>query len=125
MSVQYAKERQQFGRPIGSFQAIKHRCADMLVKVESIRSLVFYGSRLIGNEADAAELPVVASMAKAYCSDAYFEVAGDTIQIHGGIGFTWEHDAHLFFKRAAATRLMFGEPSEHRDAMVRRMELKP
>jgi alkylation response protein AidB-like acyl-CoA dehydrogenase len=118
MSVAYAGARVQFGRPIGSFQAIKHRCADMQVRVESVRSLVFYASRLAASGEGRGELPTVASMAKAFCSDAFFEVAADAIQIHGGLGFTWEHDAHLFFKRATASRLMFGDPVFHRDRLV-------
>jgi alkylation response protein AidB-like acyl-CoA dehydrogenase len=117
MAVQYAKDRQQFGRPIGSFQAIKHKCADMLVKVDGATSAVFYASRVIGTP-DEVELPAVASLAKAYCSDAFFDVAGDNIQIHGGIGFTWEHDAHLFFKRATTSRLLFGDPHQHRELML-------
>ena len=123
MSVDYAKNRQQFGRPIGSFQAIKHKCADMLVEVEAARSVVFYASRLAGSEADRRELGVVASLAKAYCTDAYFHAAGECLQIHGGIGFTWEHDAHLFFKRASASRLMFGDPTLHRELVAQRLGL--
>jgi alkylation response protein AidB-like acyl-CoA dehydrogenase len=125
MSVEYAKARIQFGRPIGSFQAIKHKCADMHVKVEAATSLVFYASRIAGSEQERSELPVVASMAKSYCSDSFFEVAADTIQIHGGIGFTWEHDAHLFFKRATVSRLMFGSPSVHRERLIQRLALTP
>ncbi|HEX6476456.1 MAG TPA: acyl-CoA dehydrogenase family protein, partial [Acidimicrobiales bacterium] len=98
MSVEYAKERVQFGRPIGSFQAIKHKCADMLLEVESAKSAAYYAGWAAADSSD--ELPVVASLAKAYCSDAYFHAAAENIQIHGGIGFTWEHDAHLYFKRA-------------------------
>jgi alkylation response protein AidB-like acyl-CoA dehydrogenase len=123
MSVEYAKNRQQFGRPIGSFQAIKHKCADMLVQVEAARSIIFYASRLAGSEADRQELGVVAPLAKAYCTDAYFQAAGECLQIHGGIGFTWEHDAHLFFKRASSSRLMFGEPSLHREQVAQRLGL--
>ncbi len=120
MAVQYAKDRVQFGRPIGSFQAIKFKCADMLVRVDSAASAVFYASRLIGTP-DEYELPVVASLAKAYCADAFFEVAAENIQIHGGIGFTWEHDAHIYFKRATCSRLLFGQPDEHRELMLQRI----
>ncbi len=98
MSVEYAKVRVQFGRPIGSFQAIKHKCADMLLEVESAKSAAYYAAWAAAEDND--ELPVVASLAKAYCSDAYFQAAAENIQIHGGIGFTWEHPAHLYFKRA-------------------------
>src|SRR5262249_34864469 len=101
MSVEYAKMRQQFGRPIGSFQAIKHRCAGMLRRVESARAAAYYAAWAAAE--DAGELPAVASLARAYCSEAYSWAAGETIQIHGGIGFTWEHDAHLYFKRAKAS----------------------
>jgi alkylation response protein AidB-like acyl-CoA dehydrogenase len=123
MSVEYAKQREQFGRPIGSFQAIKFKCADMLVRIEGARSIVFYASRLAGSEPDRHEIPVVASMAKAYCTDAYFDAAAECLQIHGGIGFTWEHDAHLFFKRASSSRLLFGSPEAHRERVVERLGL--
>ena len=95
MAVQYAKDRVQFGRPIGSFQAIKHKCADMLLEVESAKSAAYYASWCASEMND--ELPSVASLAKAYCSEAYFHCAAENIQIHGGIGFTWEHPAHLYF----------------------------
>ncbi|MEM7276191.1 MAG: acyl-CoA dehydrogenase family protein, partial [Actinomycetota bacterium] len=97
MAVQYAKDRVQFGRPIGSFQAIKHKCADMLLEVESAKSAAYYAGWAASELND--ELPSVASLAKAYCSEAYFHAAAENIQIHGGIGFTWEHPAHLYFKR--------------------------
>ena len=112
MVVAYAKQRHQFGRLIGSFQAIKHKAADVLLKVESARAAAYYGAWAVA--ADSAEVPAVASLAKAYCSDAYFAAAAENIQIHGGIGFTWEHDAHLHLKRAEATRLWLGDPSWHR-----------
>ena len=102
MAVAYAKERVQFGRPIGSFQAIKHKCANMMVEVESARSASYYAGCVAAEDGD--ELPVVASLAKAYCSDAYFRCAADSLQIHGGVGFTWEYDVHLYFKRAKSTR---------------------
>jgi alkylation response protein AidB-like acyl-CoA dehydrogenase len=119
MSVQYAKDRIQFGRPIGSFQAIKHKCADMLLEVESAKSAAYYGSWCAAEDND--ELPVMASLAKAYCSDAYFHAAAENIQIHGGIGFTWEHPAHLYFKRAKTTELLFGDPSYHRELLAQRI----
>jgi alkylation response protein AidB-like acyl-CoA dehydrogenase len=113
MSVEYAKIRLQFGRPIGSFQAIKHMCADLLLEVESARSAAYYAAWAAEEQSD--ELPLVASLAKAFCSEAYFRAAADNIQIHGGIGFTWEHDAHLYYRRAKSTELMLGTPSEHRE----------
>jgi alkylation response protein AidB-like acyl-CoA dehydrogenase len=121
MSVAYAKERRQFGRPIGSFQAVKHACADMLVEVESARSAAYYA----GWAASAAdpELRIAAPLAKAYCADAYYSVAAETIQVHGGIGFTWEHDAHLYFKRAKTTQLMLGDSSAWRAELADRIGL--
>ena len=119
MAVQYAKDRVQFGRAIGSFQAIKHKCADMLLQVESARSAAYYAAWAAADGSD--ELPVVASLSKAYCSEAYFNAAAENIQIHGGIGFTWEHDAHLYFKRAKADELLFGDPTYHRELLARRI----
>ncbi|HEY1634975.1 MAG TPA: acyl-CoA dehydrogenase family protein [Acidimicrobiales bacterium] len=121
MSVEYAKERVQFGRPIGSFQAIKHKCADMLLEVESAKSAAYYAGWAAADSSD--ELPVVASLAKAYCSDAYFHAAAENIQIHGGIGFTWEHDAHLYFKRAKSSELFLGDPTYHRELLAQRIGL--
>jgi alkylation response protein AidB-like acyl-CoA dehydrogenase len=123
MSVEYAKVRTQFNRPIGSFQAIKHRCADMLVSVECARSASLHASRIASAPADDDELAVAASMAKAFCSEAYLRCAGDAIQIHGGIGFTWDHDAHLFFKRAKSSSQLLGAPAHHRDGIARRIGL--
>ena len=119
MSVEYAKVRVQFGRPIGSFQAIKHKCADMLLEVESAKSAAYYAGWAAAELND--ELPVVASLAKAYCSDAYFHAAAENIQIHGGIGFTWEHDAHLYFKRAKSSELLLGDPTYHRELLAQRI----
>ncbi|MFI0444371.1 acyl-CoA dehydrogenase family protein [Actinomadura sp. 6N118] len=116
MTVEYAKVRHQFGRPIGSFQAIKHRCADMFVQVESARSAVLQAAATA--DEDPGELPVAAALAKAFCSDAYFHTAGESIQIHGGIGFTWEHDAHLYFKRAKSSQELFGPPAHHRGRLA-------
>ena len=118
-SVEYAKTRIQFGRPIGSFQAIKHKCADMLLEVESARSAAYYAGWAAAEDSD--ELPVVASLAKSYCSEAYFHAAAENIQIHGGIGFTWEHDAHLYFKRAKSSELLFGDPAYHRELLAQRI----
>jgi len=121
MSVEYAKQRIQFGRPIGSFQAIKHKCADMLLRVESARSASYYAGWAAAT--DDAELPVLASLAKAYCSDAYFHCAAEAIQIHGGVGFTWEYDVHLYFKRAKSSETLFGDAAYHRELVARRIGL--
>ena len=121
MAVGYAKTRHQFGRPIGSFQAIKHRCADLLLEVESLRSAVAYAAAAVAE--DSAEVPVVAALAKAYASDVYFHVAAENIRIHGGIGFTWEHDAHLYFKRAKSSELLLGDASYHREHLAERIGL--
>jgi alkylation response protein AidB-like acyl-CoA dehydrogenase len=118
MAVEYAKVRHQFGRPIGSFQAVKHKCADMLIEVESAKSAAYYGMWAATELND--ELPAVASLAKAYCSDAYFRCAAENIQVHGGIGFTWEHPAHLYFKRAKSSQLLFGDPDYHRELFAQR-----
>ncbi len=118
-AVEYAKVRVQFGRPIGSFQAIKHKCADMLLEVESAKSAAYYGLWCAAEQND--ELPSVASLAKAYCSEAYFHATAENIQIHGGIGFTWEHPAHLYFKRAKSSELLFGDPTYHRELLAQRI----
>lgn len=119
MSVEYAKARIQFGRPIGSFQAIKHKCADMLVDVESAKSAAYYAAWAAAHDRD--ELRVAAPLAKAFCGDAYFHAAAETIQIHGGIGFTWEHDAHLYFKRAKSSQLLFGDSFAFREILAERI----
>jgi alkylation response protein AidB-like acyl-CoA dehydrogenase len=119
MAVEYAKVRVQFGRPIGSFQAIKHKCADMLLEVESAKSAAYYGMWSASEMND--ELPSVASLAKAYCTEAYFHATAENIQIHGGIGFTWEHPAHLYFKRAKSSELLFGDPTYHRELLAQRI----
>jgi len=112
LSVAYAKDRVQFGRPIGSFQAVKHRCADMLVDVEGMRSSVWWAAWCL--EADDPDRSVAASTAKAWCSDAAKRVMASGLQVHGGIGFTWEHDLHLFLKRAHLDQVCFGDGSAHR-----------
>lgn len=113
MAVEYAKVRVQFGRPIGSFQAIKHRCADNYVNLEMARAAAAYAAqRLSDGDDDAA---VLASVAKAFCSDVYLTAAKDNIQIHGGIGYTWDHPAHLYLKRAKTNQILFGDPAfQHR-----------
>ncbi|HEY5265940.1 MAG TPA: acyl-CoA dehydrogenase family protein [Acidimicrobiales bacterium] len=115
-SVEYAKNRVQFGRPIGSFQAIKHKCADMLLDVESAKSAAYYAAWSAQERND--ELPIAASLAKSFCSEAYFHCAAENIQIHGGIGFTWEHPAHLYFKRAKSSELFLGDPAYHRELLA-------
>ena len=113
IAVSYAKIREQFGRPIGSFQAIKHKCANMLLEIEAAKSASYYAGWAAAE--DDAELSLLASMAKAYCSEAYTHAAAENIQIHGGIGFTWEHPAHLYFKRAKSSELFLGAPDYHRE----------
>jgi alkylation response protein AidB-like acyl-CoA dehydrogenase len=121
MAAGYAGTRVQFGRPIGSFQAIKHMCADMLTEAEAARSAAYYG--LWALAACREDVPLAASLAKVYCSAAYSKIAGDLIQVHGGIGFTWEHPAHLYFKRAKTCEAMFGTPAYHRDLLTLRLGL--
>jgi len=116
MSVEYAKEREQFGRPIGSFQAIKHKCADMMVAVESARSALYYAACIADDGSD--DLSSNASLAKAWCSESYFQCASENIQIHGGVGFTWEYDPHLHFKRARASESCLGDPAYHRERIA-------
>jgi alkylation response protein AidB-like acyl-CoA dehydrogenase len=113
LAVDYAKVREQFGRAIGSFQAIKHKCADMLLQVESARSAAWYAGWVAGR-GDWDELAQATATAQAYCSDAYFHCAAESIQIHGGIGFTWEHDAHLYYRRAKSSESLLGDGPHHR-----------
>jgi alkylation response protein AidB-like acyl-CoA dehydrogenase len=116
MAVDYAKDRIQFGRPIGSFQAVKHRCADMLVDVEGMRSTTYWAAWCIS--ADDPDASVAASTAKIWCSDASKRVMASALQVHGGIGFTWEHDLHLFLKRAQLDQLGFGDAAYHRERLA-------
>jgi alkylation response protein AidB-like acyl-CoA dehydrogenase len=116
MSVEYAKDRQQFGRPIGSYQAVSHRCAQMLLETENSRSAV-YGAAWAA-DAEPESLQLAASIAKAYASDAGWRVPNAAIQVHGGIGFTWEHDLHFFLKRGKANAAMFGDARWHRDRVA-------
>jgi alkylation response protein AidB-like acyl-CoA dehydrogenase len=116
MAVEYAKVRVQFGRPIGSFQAIKHKCADMMVRVEAARSAAYYAGCVADQDSD--ELPQVASLAKACCSEAFFACAADSLQIHGGVGFTWEYDVHLYLKRAKSSETLLGDPAHHRERLA-------
>ncbi|HUZ30114.1 MAG TPA: acyl-CoA dehydrogenase family protein [Solirubrobacteraceae bacterium] len=121
MSVEYAQNRIQFWRAIGSFQAVKHRCADMLVQVEMAKSAAYYAAACAAS--DDVDLPVAAAMAKSYCSEAYYKIAAETIQVHGGIGFTWEHPAHLYLKRAKSSELFLGDPREHRRRLASALQL--
>ena len=117
MAVDHAKTRQQFGRAIGSFQAIKHACADMAVAAESAGSLVWDAAAALATGRD----PVAAGTAKAYCCDAAVRCAEQNIQVHGGIGFTWEHPAHLYLRRAKGNEVAYGSPDQHRDDVARAM----
>ena len=121
LSVQYARQRTQFGKPIGSFQAVKHKCVDMMVAVENARSLAYYAAWAV--EAHKRESLVATAMAKAYASEMGKSVAGDAIQIHGGIGFTWEHDLHLYYRRTLANEVAFGAAPLHREAVAKRLNL--
>jgi alkylation response protein AidB-like acyl-CoA dehydrogenase len=116
MSVEYAKTRRQFGRPIGSFQAVKHRLADALVDVEGMRSSTYYAAWCLGSQDPEGSL--AASMAKAWCSDASQRVMAAGLQVHGGIGFTWDHDLHLHLKRAQLDASSFGDARWHRDRVA-------
>jgi alkylation response protein AidB-like acyl-CoA dehydrogenase len=121
MTVEYAKIRQAFGRPIGSYQGVKHRAADMLVDVENSKSITYYAAWAL--DEGAAEAPLAVSMAKAYVSDAYRRVSAAGIQLHGGIGFTWEHDLHLYFKRAKGSEFTFGDATHHRERVAQLVNL--
>jgi alkylation response protein AidB-like acyl-CoA dehydrogenase len=117
MTVEYAKTRKQFGRPIGQFQAVQHRCADMLLYTESSRSAAYYAAYAI--QEGIPEARVAVSVAKAYASDAYREVGNNAIQVHGGMGFTWENDAHLYYRRSKTSEVMFGDASHHREQIAK------
>jgi alkylation response protein AidB-like acyl-CoA dehydrogenase len=114
MAVDYAKVRVQFGRPIGSFQAIKHMCAEVLLEVESARAAAYWSA----SELDSDEATLAAAMAQAYCSETYTHAAEANVQVHGGIGYTWEHDAHLYLRRAKSSELLFGTPGSYRDRLA-------
>jgi alkylation response protein AidB-like acyl-CoA dehydrogenase len=116
MSVDYARDRKQFGRPIGSYQAVSHRCAQMLLETEGARSASYYAAWC--GDAEPETLPLAACMAKAYASDAGWRVCTSALQVHGGIGFTWEHDLHFFLKRAKVGAMLYGSAREHRDAVA-------
>jgi alkylation response protein AidB-like acyl-CoA dehydrogenase len=121
MTVEYAKIRQAFGRPIGAYQGVKHRAADMLVDVENSKSITYYAAWAL--DEGSPEAPLAVSMAKAYVSDAFRRVAAAGIQLHGGIGFTWEHDLHLYFKRAKGSEFTFGDATHHRERVAQLVNL--
>ena len=120
-AVEYAKTRHQFGRPIGSFQAVKHLLADVLLEVESARAAAHFA--MLAADDDEDSLPAAASLAKAYCSDACLKATQENVQVHGGIGFTWEHSAHLYLKRAKTSQLLLGDPAYHRELLAKRIGL--
>jgi alkylation response protein AidB-like acyl-CoA dehydrogenase len=117
MSVEHLKVREQFGRPLGSFQALRHRVADLTVELEAATSTTWYAARAVADQSQ--DLPVVAPLAKAAATSAFTHIAGECIQLHGGIGFTWEHDAHLYFKRAWTTALLHDSRALRRRAFER------
>ena len=121
MSTSYAKERIQFGRPIGSFQAIQHMCANMLLQLESAKSVAYSAVRT--DLSDGLEMEMSSLIAKSYCSEVFNKLAGDNIQVHGGIGFTWEHPAHLYFKKAKSDSLLLGTPKLARDRIAELLSL--
>jgi alkylation response protein AidB-like acyl-CoA dehydrogenase len=121
MTTDYAKIRVAFGKPIGTYQGVKHKAADMLVDVENAKSLTYYAAWTV--DENAPEAALAASMAKAYVTDAYRKVAGAGIQLHGGIGFTWEHDLHLYFKRAKSSEFTFGDATYHRERVAQLINL--
>jgi alkylation response protein AidB-like acyl-CoA dehydrogenase len=121
LASEHARTRTQFGVPIGTFQAVKHACADMLASVELARSVAGHAAWCADH--DPADLPVMARAAKSLCSETYRQAAATTVQIHGGLGFTWAHPAHLYFKRAKSSELLFGHPVEHRDVLGRLLGL--
>ncbi|MFR0692798.1 acyl-CoA dehydrogenase family protein [Enterobacterales bacterium AE_CKDN230030158-1A_HGKHYDSX7] len=124
LTVAYTRERQQFGRPVGSFQALKHRMADMMLQVECARSALYYAACVAQEALEnpgtplAAELPLAAALAKSRASEAFFQCAAESIQLHGGVGFTWEYDPHLYFKRARAGEALLGTPAWHRERIA-------
>jgi alkylation response protein AidB-like acyl-CoA dehydrogenase len=122
MAIEYAKDRQQFGRPIGAYQAVSHRCAQMLLETEGARSATLYAAWTADHEPESLQL--TASMAKAYASDCGWRVTASSMQVHGGIGFTWEHDLHFFLKRAKADGHLFGSAREHRERVAELAGLK-
>ncbi len=125
LSVEYAGTRVQFGRPIGSFQAIKHKCAQMLLEVEAAKAVVEYAAGVWAPDAPQGERGLAASTARAHCSEAFVRASAETVQIHGGIGFTWEHDAHLYLRRAKSSALLLGSTSWHLERVAAEIGLAP
>ena len=123
LAVAYAKTRVQFGRTIGSFQAVKHRCAEMAVDVEAARSAAYHAVATAADEPAGNALAIAACIAHSYCSEAFTRVTADCIQVHGGIGFTWEHPAHLYYRRAKSSELLFGSPAAHRRTLAALLHL--
>ena len=121
MTTEYAKIRIAFGKPIGAYQGVKHKAADMLVELENGKSLTYYAAWAV--DENSPEAPLAVSMAKAYVSDAFRRIAGAGIQLHGGIGFTWEHDLHLYFKRAKNSEFTFGDATYHRERVAQLIQL--
>jgi alkylation response protein AidB-like acyl-CoA dehydrogenase len=121
MAVEYAREREQFGRPIGAYQAVSHRCAEMLLETESARATTLFAAYAADHEPES--LPLAAATAKACASDAGWKVTASSLQVHGGIGFTWEHDLHFFLKRAKTDAHLFGSAREHRERVAELLEL--
>jgi alkylation response protein AidB-like acyl-CoA dehydrogenase len=117
ITVEYAKTRKQFGKPIGQFQAVQHQCADMLLLTESSRSAAYYAAWAL--QEGAADARTAVSVAKTYAGDAYREVGNRGIQVHGGMGFTWENDIHLYYRRAKASEIAFGDAAFHRERIAR------
>lgn len=117
MTVDYVKDRVQFGRPVGSFQAVKHKCADMRIWVQASAAATYYAAMAL--DSGRADVDHAVSVAKAYVSDAVNDVAGEALQLHGGIGFTWEHDLHLYLRRARVNSLLSGDASHHREQLCR------
>ncbi|MDP1807829.1 MAG: acyl-CoA dehydrogenase family protein, partial [Acidimicrobiales bacterium] len=118
MTVEYTASRVQFGRPIGSFQAVKHLCAEMLLDLESARAAALHAAAVAGGT-----LAEAAAVAKVCCSEAYVRIAADSLHVHGGLGFTWDHDAHLYLRRARSSLHLFGDPRFHRERLARHLGL--
>jgi alkylation response protein AidB-like acyl-CoA dehydrogenase len=121
MAVEYAREREQFGRPIGAYQAVAHRCAEMLLETESARATMLFAAYAADHEPES--LPLAAATAKSCASDAGWKVTSSSLQVHGGIGFTWEHDLHFFLKRAKADAHLYGSAAEHRERVADLLQL--
>jgi alkylation response protein AidB-like acyl-CoA dehydrogenase len=120
MTVEYVKVREQFGRPIGSFQSVKHKAADMLTTLKGARAATYYAAMAL--DAGVAEAGAASSAAKAFTADGVAGLAGDALQTHGGIGFTWEHDLHLYLRRSKVNELLYGSAAEHYERLVSLME---